>query len=243
MLVDHGFRLPSAMDNRPLKYEEFEQMWNQVVFVSATPGKIELEKTGGEVVEQVIRPTGLIDPEIVVHPAQGQVPHLLAQIKERVERGERVLVTALTKRLAEDLSAYIQEAGIRGRYLHSEIQTLERVEILSDLRKGDFDVLVGINLLREGLDLPEVSLVAILDADKAGFLRSETSLIQTIGRAARNVNAKVILYADTITPAMQNGDGRDRRAAARFRSKYNAEHGITPQTIKKAIRSEHRSRR
>src|SRR4051794_15897238 len=236
VLVEHGFRLPSAMDNRPLKYEEFEQMWNRVVFVSATPGKIELESTGGEVVEQVIRPTGLIDPEIEVHPAQGQVPHLLSAIRERAELGERVLVTTLTKRLAEDLSAYIQEAGIRGRYLHSEIQTLERVEILTDLRKGDFDVLVGINLLREGLDLPEVSLVAILDADKAGFLRSETSLIQTIGRAARNVNSKVILYADTITPAMQMAmDETNHRRTIQVQ--YNTDHGITPETIVKSIRS------
>ncbi len=236
VLVDHGFRLPSAMDNRPLTYEEFEQMINQCIYVSATPGKIELEQTGGEVIEQVIRPTGLIDPEIIIHSAQGQVPHLLEEIKARAALGERVLVTTLTKRLAEDLSAYIQEAGIRGRYLHSEIQTLERVEILNDLRRGDFDVLVGINLLREGLDLPEVSLVAILDADKAGFLRSETSLIQTIGRAARNVNSKVIMYADSITPAMKLAIDETARRRT-LQTKFNTENGITPATIIKSIRS------
>ena len=235
VLVDHGFRLPSAMDNRPLKFEEFLQMWKQVVFVTATPGKYELEQSGGEVIEQVIRPTGLIDPEIEVHPAQGQVPHLLDQVRQRAAVGERVLVTTLTKRLAEDLSSYIQEAGIRCRYMHSEIDTIERVEILRELRQGEFDVLVGINLLREGLDLPEVSLVAILDADKTGFLRSETSLVQTIGRAARNVNSKVILYADSITPAMKKAmDETTRRRAIQV--EFNREHNITPTTIKKAIR-------
>ncbi len=235
MLVDHGFRLPSALDNRPLKFDELEDIWKQVVFVSATPGKYELEHCGGEVVEQIIRPTGLVDPEITVQPAQGQVPHLLEAIRQVAQRGERVLVTTLTKRLAEDLSAYIQEAGLRGRYLHSEIQTVERVEILRDLRQGDYDVLVGVNLLREGLDLPEVSLVAILDADKAGFLRSETSLIQTIGRAARNVNARVLLYADTVTPAMQAAmDESNRRR--QIQMEYNRAHGITPATVQRAIR-------
>jgi excinuclease ABC subunit B len=234
VLVDHGFRLPSAMDNRPLKYEEFEAMINQCVYVSATPGKIELKQTEGEVVQMVIRPTGLVDPVVEVVPAQGQVPHLLSQIKERVDQGDRILVTALTKRLAEDLAAYIQEAGFRGRYLHSEIQTLERVEILQDLRKGEFDVLIGINLLREGLDLPEVSLVCILDADKAGFLRSETSLIQTIGRAARNSNSKVILYADNITPAMKIAMDETLRRRT-LQMEYNTQHGITATTVKKSL--------
>jgi excinuclease ABC subunit B len=236
VLVDHGFRLPSALDNRPLKYEEFTEAINQCVYVTATPGKIELSQCPSEeIVEQIIRPTGLVDPEIEVHSAQGQVPHLLAEIKLRAEKKERVLVTTLTKRLAEDLSAYIQESGLRGRYLHSEIHTIERVEILNDLRKGEFDVLVGINLLREGLDLPEVSLVAILDADKTGFLRSETSLIQTIGRAARNVNAKVILYADSVTPAMRLAmDETNRRRA--IQKQFNTDHGITPTTIQRAIR-------
>ena len=235
VLVDHGFRLPSALDNRPLKFEEIEKAWKQVIFVSATPSKFELEKTAGEIVEQVIRPTGLVDPEIEVHPAQGQVPHLLEQIKLRQERNERVLVTTLTKRLAEDLSTYIQEAGFKCRYLHSEIETIERVEILRDLRKGDFDVLVGVNLLREGLDLPEVSLVAILDADKTGFLRSGTSIIQTIGRAARNVNARVILYGDSITPAMDLAMSETKRRRD-IQIDFNRQNNITPTTIIKAIR-------
>jgi excinuclease ABC subunit B len=235
VLVEHGFRLPSCMDNRPMRFEEFEGMWNRVMFASATPGPYELKKCGGEVVEQVIRPTGLIDPPIEIKAARGQVPDLLEQIKQRAAVGERVLVTALTKRLSEDLASYIQQAGLRGRYLHSEIDTLERIEILRDLRKGAFDVLVGVNLLREGLDLPEVSLVAILDADKEGFLRSETSLVQMIGRCARNVNATVILYADKTTPSMARAMAEtERRRGIQLR--YNEEHDITPDTVRKAIR-------
>jgi len=232
-LVDHGFRLPSAMDNRPLRFEEFIEKVNQVVFLSATPSPYELE-TSGRIVEQIVRPTGLVDPEVIVRPTKGQIDDLVAEIREREGRDQRVLVTTLTKKMSEDLTDYLVELGVRVRYLHSEVDTLERVEILRSLRLGEFDVLVGINLLREGLDLPEVSLVSILDADKEGFLRSETSLIQMIGRAARNVDGQVVMYADQVTDSMRKAISETNRRRQR-QLIYNQEHGIDPQTIRKKV--------
>jgi excinuclease ABC subunit B len=234
VLVSYGFRLPSALDNRPLSFAEWEQRVGQVVYVSATPGPYELQKSGGVVVEQIIRPTGLMDPPIDVRPVRGQVDDLLQEIRLRADKRERVLVTTLTKKMAEDLTSYYHELGVKVRYLHSDIDTLERIEILRDLRRGVFDVLVGINLLREGLDLPEVSLVAILDADKEGFLRSGGSLIQTSGRAARNVNGRVIMYAQTITASMRLCLSETERRRA-IQAAYNVEHGITPTSIIKSI--------
>jgi excinuclease ABC subunit B len=233
-LVEYGFRLPSALDNRPLTFEEFEHRSNQLVYVSATPGPYELTKSAGVVVEQIIRPTGLVDPPVEVRPVKGQIDDLLHEIRQRVEQGERVLVTTLTKRMAEDLAEYYSEVGVKCRYMHSEIETLERVKILRDLRRGEFDVLIGINLLREGLDLPEVSLVAVLDADKEGFLRSSGSLIQTIGRCARNINGRAVLYADNVTESMQKAmDETNRRRA--IQETYNAANGITPKSIVRPV--------
>jgi excinuclease ABC subunit B len=233
-LIEYGFRLPSALDNRPLTFEEFENRVNQAIYVSATPGPYELTKSAGVVVEQIIRPTGLVDPEVEVRPVKGQIDDLLHEIRDRVSKGQRVLVTTLTKRMAEDLAEYYSEVGVRCRYLHSEIETLERINILRDLRKGEFDVLIGINLLREGLDLPEVSLVAILDADKEGFLRSAGSLIQTIGRCARNVEGRAVLYADRMTDSMRKAIGETERRRAIQRA-YNEENGITPQSIVRPV--------
>ena len=234
-LVKYGFRLPSAFDNRPLKFNEFEERINQCVFVSATPADYEKEHSKENVVEQIIRPTGLLDPQIEVKPIENQIDDLIEQIKIRAERNERVLVTTLTKKMAEDLTSYLKEIDIKVRYMHSDIKALERMKIIRDLRFGEFDVLVGINLLREGLDIPEVSLVAILDADKEGFLRSERSLIQTIGRAARNTEGKVIMYADELTESMEKAISETNRRR-KLQQGYNEKHGITPTTINKSVR-------
>ncbi|MGA9597670.1 MAG: helicase-related protein, partial [Acidimicrobiia bacterium] len=233
VLVAHGFRLPSALDNRPITFEEWFERTNQCVLLSATPSRWELD-TSDQVVEQVIRPTGLVDPEVIVRPTKGQIDDLLEEIQLRAERDQRVLVTTLTKKMSEDLTDYLLELGVKARYLHSDIDTLERVQILSELRRGEYDVLVGVNLLREGLDLPEVSLVAILDADKEGFLRSQTSLVQTIGRAARNVEGQVIMYADSVTDSMQWAISETNRRR-RLQKDFNEEHGIDPQTIRKKV--------
>jgi excinuclease ABC subunit B len=233
-LIDYGFRLPSAYDNRPLNFDEFNSHINQAIYVSATPGQIEREKTD-IIVEQLIRPTGLVDPEIIVKPTQGQIDDLYSEINQRIEKGERVLVTTLTKKMAEDLTSYYEKLGMKIRYLHHDIDTIERMEIIKDLRSGVFDVLVGINLLREGLDIPEVSLIAILDADKEGFLRSETSLIQTIGRAARNANGQVIMYADEVTGSMERAIMETERRRS-LQIAFNEKHGITPKTVIKEIR-------
>ena len=233
-MIEYGFRLPSALDNRPLKFEEFEQKVNQIVYVSATPGNDELDR-GAAITEQIIRPTGLLDPKVEVRPIQGQIDDLLAEIRLRIEKNQRVLVTTLTKRMAEDLTKYLKESGIKVNYLHYDVKTLERTEIIRNLRLGEYDVLVGINLLREGLDIPEVSLVAILDADKEGFLRAERSLIQTIGRAARNAEGLVIMYADKITDSMAKAIGETERRR-KLQMEYNEKHGIVPKTIIKDIR-------